>query len=220
MGVDLSLIRGHRDTQQEAYQLCSLPQGLKALVYRLFGATMTSWEDLVWTASVDAWVSWCEDAMMLAATKPDVEVTELKRGKCVACGHQHSKGPCKHDGCTETKVTYQKVEYKPSAMESILRHLHRYTVQTRDDEEPYNPWKEFPQKKVEGLRGRTVSVDEWAWMLDEVGCAPELGIGNCELKEAVRYGCADADWTGRVATELAKLRTDKKWKIDEADHDV
>ena len=44
----------YRDTMQEAFHLGNLPQGLKALTYRLFRHTMTSYEETVRPASIRA----------------------------------------------------------------------------------------------------------------------------------------------------------------------
>ena len=56
-------------------------------------------------------------------------------------------------------------------------------------------------------------------MEEELGPAPILGIGNCELSEAVRYGCGDADVTGQVAVELERLRGGSRWLVAEGDRD-
>jgi len=61
-----------RDTIQESYHACSLPQGLKPLAFRLLGVTMRSWEDVVLPASLDALESWLVEAMMLASTARDL----------------------------------------------------------------------------------------------------------------------------------------------------
>lgn len=56
----------YRDTMQEAFHQGNLPQGLKALTYRLFGQEMTSWEDVVWPASINALLDWLVEAMLVA----------------------------------------------------------------------------------------------------------------------------------------------------------
>lgn len=47
-----------RDTMQEAYHLGNLPQGLKALAYRLFGVRMKAWRDVVMPYSREKVVEW------------------------------------------------------------------------------------------------------------------------------------------------------------------
>ncbi len=62
IGVDLGKCRV-RDTMVDAYEMNNLPQGLKALVWRLFGIPMQSWEDLVSQPSREAMVRWLESAV-------------------------------------------------------------------------------------------------------------------------------------------------------------
>jgi hypothetical protein len=223
-----------RDTLQEAYHLCSLPQGLKALAFRLFGAQMRSWQDVVWPASVNVLLKWLADGQ--AAAKTDLQeaiVTELKRPRCLDCGHQHTKGACKHVhevaqayganvmcGCTSTRHSTQKVEHRPSAIEQILKHVERYTRDTADDDRPYDSWRAISKMRVTGLRGRVPEEFEWAYLEQTLGPMPILGIGNCDLESAVTYGCEDASITGMVAARLMKLRQDAEWKVELADYDV
>jgi|HubBroStandDraft_6_1064221.scaffolds.fasta_scaffold41887_8 uracil-DNA glycosylase family 4 len=213
-------ITNWRDTMQESFNLCSLPQGLKALTYRLFGVTMTSWEDTVWPASVDAVLIWIADAISLSESSlADTVVSPLKRGRCADCGHQHSRGKCKC-GCQSTRLTMKKVEHRPGAAESILRHVLQHTGKTMEEEEPYNPWKALDRMKVEGLRGKKAEGWEWEYLEQELGPVPILGIGNCDIDSAVTYAAGDADFTGQVAVELARRRQDDRWRIAEEDRDV
>ena len=50
---------------------------------------------------------------------------------------------------------------------------------------------------------------------------PKLGIANCELADAVHYGCSDADDTLALALELETLRSCamEQWSIDPGDVD-
>ena len=214
-----------RDTMQEAFQLCSLPQGLKDLSYRLFGANMRSWEDVVWPASIDAALAWLRAAADLASTNlSDVETTHYKRGVCSQCLHSHRLKECGKCGCpprTDTEVTFQKHTPRPGSLESVLRHIIRYTDSTRDDEEPYNPWDAVAKMRLDGLRGRVPEAWEWDFVEQTLERSmPILGIGNCELNEAVQYGAGDADFTGRVAVELASCRGDAEWQVERNDWDA
>lgn len=198
-----------RDTMQESYNLCSFPQGLKALVYRTLGVTMRSWEDVVWPASVEAAVSWMEDARDIASSRPDIISHPLVRGRCVDCGHQHTKGPCKRDGCgcESVRVTFERIEEKPSAMEGILKHVLRYTMSTQEDDDPYNPWDKLVEMREVGLRGKVAGEEEWQWMEEAVGRkVPILGIGNVEIGEAVRYGCLSATSMIQTPTGLISIK--------------
>lgn len=211
-----------RDTMQEAYHQCSLPQGLKPLVYRLFGVTMRSWEDVVWPASIDAFLSWSGAAITVAESNPIEEVTQLKRGKCVECGHLHSKGPCKREGCgcVSTLITFDKITFKATAIESVLRHVVRHTESSRDEEEPYHPWKKLAEMRETGLRGKVATRGEWEAVEEIVGTTPILGIGNVQdERDEIAYSVGDSDWTGRVAAELAVRRSGEEWEVHPNDYD-
>lgn len=218
-----------RDTQQEAFHQCSLPQGLKPLVYRFFGFEMTSWEETVWPASINAVVDWMGDAILLAQTNlSDSLVTEMKTVRCLECGHKahDHKAKCgsKAGGgncqCTSIgRLSNRKTETKAGAVESILRHVLRYVGSTQDADEPYNPWKAIPKMREEGLRGKKAEPWEWQYLESELGPLPILGIGNCEIGQAVEYGCGDADWTGQVAVELERGQSDQRWIVPEEDWD-
>lgn len=56
-----------RDTMQEAYHLGNLPQGLKALAYRLLGVRMKSYLDVVMPPSREAALDWIEKAVNTVA---------------------------------------------------------------------------------------------------------------------------------------------------------
>ena len=217
---------GYRDTMQEAFQLCSLPQGLKPLVYRLLGVTMRSWEDVVWPASVQAVERWLESAQLLAERElVDVEIGAYVRGKCPVCGHQHTKGVCKRDGCGceesfDENTWKEKRMAVPSTLAAILKHIRRYTVETKDADKPYNPWNALKRMRVEGLRGKRAEEWEWVMVESEVGQVPLLGIGNCTDEEAIRYAADDAARTGEVAVALEKMRGGERWRVDPGDIDA
>lgn len=219
-----------RDTLQESYQQCSLPQGLKPLAYRLLGVTMRSWSDVVWPASVRAAVNWMEDAICLASDGlADTVTTYMKTYRCLACGHRaHQGAACKSKagggkcGCPvecSAAVSNAKHEHRPSGVEAVLNHVLSYTAKTEDDDEPYDPWKALAKMRVEGLRGRVAEEWEWQFVEQELGPCPILGIGNCELAEAVEYGISDADHTGQVAAVLEQGRGSDRWRVDEGDYD-
>jgi uracil-DNA glycosylase family 4 len=218
MRIDLSLARGHRDTMQEAFQLCTLPQGLKALVYRLFGVEMRSWEDTVWPASIAAMTAWLERGIEIEAQRPGVELTELTMGKCIVCGKRNKRAVCSVCGST---VNFVKREEFPNNVESILRHILRYAIGTGtgEKEKPYNPWKKLPEMMTEGLRGKVARPADWERLKEEAGEMPVLGIGNCDLEEAVQYAAGDADWELQLAGKLSELRKGKRWEVDIQDYD-
>jgi len=174
-----------RDTMQEAFHLGNLPQGLKPLTYRLFGITMTSWEDVVRPASIRALENWMVEAAVVA--EMDLHYSE----------HKHLK----------TKV---KTIVKAGELEKLLKRMMSHV----DVSSEYDPW----QRLDDFWRDEE---NEWQTAYVEARCGryPILGIGNCKLDEAVRYGCSDADFTGRVAVELERRRNDDCWRIAEGDED-
>ena len=212
-----------RDTLQEAYHTNSLPQGLKALVFRLFGYEMRSWEDTVWPASVDAVIGWMREAAELAAANlGDTDVKTLKKGKCGACGHPHSTGKCARCGCDQgiaVARVYETRTPKRGAAESILRHIVLHTEATRDDDKPYNPFKNLKKMREEGLRGKVAERWEWEFLEEELGAMPQLGIANCPLDIAIPYAIGDADFELRVARRLKEERTSDRYKVDQGDWD-
>jgi len=165
-------IRSYRDTMQEAFHLGNLPQGLKALAYRLFRHTMTSYNETVRPASIEALQTWMIEALQIAQT--DLCFTERVQ--------------------LNTKV--KEVVHK-GELESLLDRLLRLT----DVSSEYDPWERLHEFWNEPSN---------EWMVDyvtaRVGHYPVLGIANCKLADAVNYACGDADWTGRVAVELARRR--------------
>ena len=102
----------YRDTMQEAYHLGNLPQGLKALGYRLCGVKMKSWEEVVGEASRVALFDWMTARIQEEELRPVVEQVQLK-----------------------TKV---KEVRKPNEIEKKLRHVQRYML---TGSEEYDPWE-------------------------------------------------------------------------------
>ena len=108
-------VRSYRDTMQEAYHLGNLPQGLKALAYRLFRHTMTSYEETVMPASVRALTAWMTEAYMIA---------QLDLSHVTQRFHK-----------TSGKRLADKVE--KGELESLLTRLLRLT----NEESEYDPWE-------------------------------------------------------------------------------
>ena len=221
MGVRLPR---YYDTQQEAYELASLPQGLKQLAYRLFGVTMRSWEDIVLPASRDKLCQWMETAIQIAAQKlVDTEVTYYKRGVCPLCWHAHTVKFCGRCECCylpgRAGLVKSKSEVVPGAAEKILRHILKFTRSTVDADEPYDPWEALDKMRAGGLRSHAAEEWEWREIEKEAGRRPILGIGNCPLDQALEYACGDADWEMQVARELRVRRASPRWEIDPADCD-
>ena len=113
----------YRDTMQEAYHLGNLPQGLKALAYRLFRHTMTSYQETVMPASIRALTTWMTEAYMIA----QLDLSHVTR-------RFHK---------TSGKRLTDSVE--KGELESLLTRLLRLT----NEESEYDPWERLRDFWVE-----------------------------------------------------------------------
>jgi DNA polymerase len=105
-----------RDTLQEAFHLGNLPQGLKPLVYRLFGFTMTSWDDVVRPYSIEALVCWLVEALDIA--RADLSLIDVVRLK------------------TKIRETVKK-----GPLEQLINRLLQHTDKSSD----YDPWERLDE---------------------------------------------------------------------------
>jgi hypothetical protein len=183
----------YRDTLQEAFHLGDLPQGLKALAYRLFRHTMTSYEETVWPASIRALTVWMTEALMIA----QLDFTQVSARFSAKTGKR------------------LKDEVRKGELESMLTRLLRLTL----EESKYNPWGSEDEPRLDAFWREPTNE----WMVTHVearlGPYPVNGIDNCKMEDAVRYAVGDADFTGRVAVELARRRGDA-FQIHEGDRDA
>lgn len=212
MGITLpQYARMGDDTMQRAFQMGNLPQGLKALAYRLFRVTMTSWEDVVRPASIEVLLEWMVEALRVAQL--DLPFKEAKLYKTCRCGHGQARHQpsCASKGCSCAGfVAKQEWVDKPSTVESLLTRLIRLT----DVRSEYDPWERLDEFWAEGAHEFMTGHLE-----ARVGKYPILGIGNCKLDRAIEYAVGDADFTGQAAAKLADLRQDA-FKIYAGDVDV
>ena len=183
----------YRDTMQEAFHLGNLPQGLKALTYRLFRHTMTSYEETVRPASIRALLDWMTEAYQIAV----LDLTYVSQRFSPKTGKR------------------LKDEVSKSDLESLLTRLLRLTTETSE----YDPWGNDKEPRLDAFWHEPVNE----WMVQHVesriGNYPKLGIANCSITEAVAYAVGDADYTGRVAVELANRRNGA-FRIYEGDRDA
>jgi hypothetical protein len=206
MGVQ---VKQYRDTMQEAFHQGNLPQGLKTLVYRLFRRTMTSWEDTVRPASVNALLGWLTEALVIA--RLDLYSTKTKEYKTCVCSHSlkahytdtHAAKCLCRDYTPRTEQ-----EQVPGDAESLFRRLLSHTNESSE----YDPWERLADWRQESER-------EVSHVESRIGPWPILGIGNCTEAQAIRYAVGDADETGQVAVELERRRQEGKWEIAEGDED-
>jgi DNA polymerase len=185
MGVRVAKFR---DTLQEAYHQGTLPQGLKALAYRLFGIRMQTYGDVVTPYSLWALEQWILEAIGYAEDNL-AYITEKQ---------------------LKTKL---KRIVKPGILERRLRGIFMHTMAPT-----YDPWQALaeafdradlsPAEKefADSVRKPDIAQKVMAKLVGSPGPVPTVGIGNVPLEEAVRYGCADADITLRVALELERRR--------------
>lgn len=200
-----------RDTMQEAYHLGNLPQGLKALAYRLFGVRMTSYADIVKPASREAIVHWLWAAIDFSQRRLYTETTKQLK----------------------TKV---KVTRKPGEWERAFNRIVRYAIVNQD----YDPWDKIEElrQKLSGI-DKNLEKTEWALITGQelttvgkviskivgdeaAGPMPIEGIAHVPIETQVRYACADADMTLRVGNRLDEIRqelTAGEWDIADSDMD-
>lgn len=220
-----------RDTMQEAYHLCNLPQGLKALAWRLFGVEMQSWEDLVTPPSLAKLRAWLEAVMeveQLDAEERIITYTRM-RVKCQACGkvtcgrkakrgeepgmypgaHQpvelDQEEPQSEQRCWGCEVPGEELGFTEiERIATVGEKTARHLLRYLDSP-TYKPW----DKIREMVRDRGLGWEGW----------PIRSIANVEREKAVRYSCRDADVTGRLMTWLEQERTRRmaeggEWYVD------
>lgn len=103
-----------------------------------------------------------------------------------------------------------KAELVKHTAESELSHVLTHTTKSST----YDPWEKMAEF---GWREA-----DWLDRLEQVfGPMPKLGIANCELVDAVNYGCADADDTLRLALKFEDMRRDvvAAWGVSAEDRD-
>lgn len=121
-----------RDTMQEAYQFQNLPQGLKALSYRILGRKRRSWYEVCAPGSKSALMGWMTDGLSYAETYMDqvIERVHKKTGKRL-----------------EPKIVRSEAG-------KVLDRISRYLVQN----ETYDPWERLDGKRGEEWMEELVSV--------------------------------------------------------------
>jgi len=208
MGVRIAR---YRDTMQEAYHLGTLPQGLKSLTYRLFRHTMTSWEDTVRPASINALLSWLSEAIVVA--RMDLYGTKTRTFKTCVCGHgEAAHWTASHASKCDCPGFVGRTETEEVAgdTERLFKRLIDHSSPAPDSE--YDPWERLSAWRVE-------STSDYGHVVARCGEYPILGIGNCTEAQAVAYACGDADWTARAAVELARLREERAIHVAPGDED-
>jgi hypothetical protein len=112
------------------------------------------------------------------------------------------------------EVTRLKTKIREVVKKGPLEQLLNRLLQHTDIHSDYDPWERLDEFWSE-------PANEWMTTHIEarIGRYPILGIANAPLAKAITYACSDADWTGQVATELARRRSSSLWQIAKEDTD-
>jgi uracil-DNA glycosylase family 4 len=199
----------YRDTMQEAFQLGNLPQGLKALAYRLFRTTMVSWGETVRPASINALLLWLAEAMLVA--RMDLFAAKTKVFKTCVCGHsEKAHWTVSHVAkcpCSDYTPREEREEVRGAA-EALFARLSNHI----DEGDEYDAWLRLREWRDE-------NDHDYAHVVARVGPWPILGIKNCSEAQAIRYAVGDADATLQVAVELERRRRERRFEIAPGDED-
>ncbi len=195
------------DTMIDAYHLGNLPQGLKALTYRLTGVRMISYEDVVIPASEEALSNWIAEAIALVSTDWNMQRAVKKQPKTFA---------------TKGLVKYESFKHPAEAvLRRVLRHLGVNEENSDSESKRYDPWQ--PPKKL-GTEDEEMRLFGRDWLdaiESQIGRMPRKSIVHATLPKAIEYGCSDAIYTGHCMIRLAERRVaqQKAWTIDQGDED-
>jgi len=173
----------YRDTNQEAYHLGNLPQGLKGLARRLLGRKRKSWEETVTPASKDALSMWMMEGWGLMEAEWQGEVVKIETDRV----------SLKTGRALKDKVT-RKITKSPA--EKVLWDILKYTQDTEAHPD-YDPWAKLTERLTGGWMERVTDV---------IGPPPVKGIAHVPSEEQIEYGCSDPDDTRRLAVLLDQLR--------------
>jgi DNA polymerase len=205
--VSKTLKINYVDSMHLAYHTARLPQGLKALAWRLLGARMRDYNDVVTPWSRQAFLDWIWDNAWKLRKLNEVsgslrelaEVSKSNKTKPpkIVTKSNKTKPPKIVTKFAEVSTkfphTSQKLNSRRSAESSALKRLYRNTAKTQG-EKPYDPWERW-----EELPG-----DVQRRIVDVVGPPPRPGIAHVPFDEAVSYACDDAAKTLLVCWELEK----------------
>jgi hypothetical protein len=184
-----------RDSQQEIYHLGgTIPQGLKAAVYRVFGFRMTSYDDVVTPASKAKLDGWLAEALAYVIMEMRSCIQHPKGKGCPACGKNHRLA---------------RADWQPHSAEAVIRRVMNHL------DGDYDPWQAVKYDKGEP-KPRLIGREWLASVEAGIGRMPRLSIVHAPLDRQIQYACGDADWTGRLATwlegERRRIQRDE-WRV-------
>ena len=185
------------DTMQEAYQVCHLPQSLKALAYRLCGMEMQEYEDLVLPYAIDRAVGYLD---LGSKTRVEGYVESLPwRHKKLRCSggkayggkhgstevefHEPGTQPCPVCGKPKGSGNMERDRGGRTYIWDRARAVLMDTVEAGAN--PLKRWAAIPK-------------EERAVLEAVIGEMPRPSIEQVPYEEAVGYAARDADATIRV----------------------
>ncbi len=169
-------------TQQAVYHRGSMPQGLKALGYRIFGISMTSYEDTVLPWSKKRLMDWWVDALLLTGGD-QVEVP----------------------GAVSRKTGKQgKSKFKSTKCYSRLLQIYNY-AEANPEYDPWKSWDALGQRdRKEPEKELKVTVEDKRRITGELGEPPRQSIVHVPIDIARDYAIRDADIGLRLGLYLRK----------------
>jgi uracil-DNA glycosylase family 4 len=183
IGQDIGIpIRRFQDTMQTAYNIQSIPRGLKALAYRLCGMRMSSFNDVVKPHAMLKVGDWLVESISILH---DQLYTYRGKPSKRHPGGNPLKTKRKRPGITtEQTRTYNKLEKMLSDLDSGSLD---------------NPWKRFNEWYPHDHEFLTSSLPR---------PFPELSITHAPRDEVIPYAAADAIATWRIRSPLTEMAVD------------
>jgi uracil-DNA glycosylase family 4 len=180
------------DTMILAYLLCLLPQGLKALAYRLAGMRMDSYDEVIAPGREVVWGEWMEGAKAVADQMPDPEAELVWDDK--------------------------SANWRVKQPQSIGRRIARMVqdVEKKGILHPDNPSGVDIRKRVDSWDDTGAEA-----LVTAIGPVPEPTLSDIPRERAIHYACRDADATGRVFPFLVKkVKDEGMWDVCMIDHGI
>lgn len=186
------------DTMQLAYHQSDLPQGLKALGWRLAGMEMDDYSDVVMPYSRVSVLEWLGEAFDIASSSPGVK-TIIKKRKIPKTQKALEKLIAELDAYRPLVVNdgyyhYSINEPVDSTLTKKISHIYKHTEKpVPQDGTPYNPWKAWQEQVVEGL-GEEVEY-EVSSRLGKMPIASIEQVFRRDPARCVKYACDDSNAT-------------------------
>jgi uracil-DNA glycosylase len=211
----------YEDTMQLAAHQQDLPQGLKALAWRLCGMTLQDYDDVVMPYSRQAVLEWLEDAFEIAAMTPGVKIVPKKRkipktDKAFLKLIDELKGYRTED--RDGYLHYFVEEYCDSPLTKKILHIHKHTSKPVPAEgTAYSAWRAWTEQVVDEL-----DANEVGQITSRIGEMPRASIEQVWRKSpssAITYASRDADACLRIYPVLKQRAFKYQGRIVAADID-